>query len=87
MRESAYSKGRRYVTEGRLTVIEVTEHRISAFCKGDGHVYALGYRGNEWWCECPAISRNCSHLIALRLVTVSTKADHDDYRRHTERTS
>lgn len=68
-RESAHVKGRRYVVEGRLTVIEVTDSKISALCKGDGQVYALGMNQGGWWCECPAYSK-CSHLVALRLVTV-----------------
>lgn len=67
-REGADAKGRRYLTEGRLTVLECHDWQVSASCKGDsGHVYVLGYTRDGWWCECPAI--HCSHLVALQLVT------------------
>lgn len=72
MRESAFAKARRYVTEGRLLVTEVTTRRISALCRGDGKIYALGYTADGWRCDCPAVSRDCAHLRALRLVTVAT---------------
>jgi hypothetical protein len=69
MRESAETKGRRYLCEGRLVVERVDERRIAASCRGGGAVYRLGHDGTRWYCECPARSR-CSHLIALQLVTV-----------------
>lgn len=71
MRESVHAKARRYITEGRLLITEVGQDRISALCRGDGAIYDLGYRGTEWHCNCPAMTRRCSHLTALRLVTVA----------------
>jgi uncharacterized Zn finger protein len=72
MRENAFSKARRYLTEGRLLIVEVNNSRVSALCRGDGSIYSLGLSpGNGWHCECPAVSRSCAHLQALRLVTVS----------------
>ncbi len=71
-RESAHAKARRYLAEGRLLVIEVNEDRIAALCKGDGRVYSLGLAG-DWHCDCPALSRDCSHLRALRLVTIEAQ--------------
>jgi hypothetical protein len=68
-REGAETKGRRYLTEGRLLVEAVTAHRIDATCRGNGEVYAVGYQRGGWACTCPALGR-CSHLVALQLVTV-----------------
>ena len=70
MRESAATKARRYLTEGRLLVIEVAVDRIAALCRGDTGLYSLGYSAGDWACDCPARTRGCSHLRALRLVIV-----------------
>jgi uncharacterized Zn finger protein len=71
MRESAALKARRYLTEGRLLVLEVAVDRIAALCRGDTGLYSVGYGVGEWACDCPARSRRCSHLLALHLVTVA----------------
>ncbi len=68
MREGAEAKGRRYLTEGRLTVERVGDV-IEATCRGNGESYRLGHDGHAWWCSCPALSRRCAHLLALQLVT------------------
>lgn len=70
-RENVQVKGRRYLTEGRLTVERVGSGLIVASCRGDdGDVYQLGFdpRKGQWRCTCPARGR-CCHLVALRLVT------------------
>ena len=70
MREDAFGKGRRLLTEGRLIVQHVGEHRIIATCRGDsGEVYHLGLTTRRWNCDCPALGK-CSHLTALQLVCV-----------------
>jgi uncharacterized Zn finger protein len=75
MRESAEVKGRRYLTEGRLTLRHVGVDGVAAVVRGDGAWHRAGYMGGHWYCTCPALSANCSHLVALRLVTVApTKA-------------
>lgn len=75
MRESAYTKARRYLVEGRLLIVEVTDNYIHALCRGDsGTVYHLGL-DREWHCDCPASSRSCSHLRALKLVCVANTGD------------
>lgn len=71
-------KGRRLLTEGRLTILRV-DGAIVAECKGDsGEVYKLGYdprvRSGGWRCTCPALGR-CSHLVALQLVTVKPRQE------------
>lgn len=71
MRESAFNKARRYLTEGRLLVVAVNENRIDALCRGDGRIYSLGLNpGGVWSCDCPARTDQCAHLRALRLVTI-----------------
>jgi hypothetical protein len=48
-------------------------HWIVAECRGDsGVVYFLGYDPDkkEWRCGCEARGDSCSHLLALKLVTV-----------------
>jgi hypothetical protein len=72
-RESAADKGRRYLCEGRLQVLEVGPTVIRATCRGDGQVYRLGWWRGRWGCSCPAGSTfraSCAHLQALRLVVV-----------------
>ena len=73
-REDAATKGRRMLSEGRLTVERLSSNGlIVARCRGDsGAVYALGFDPDkgEWRCVCPAKGR-CSHLVALQLVTVA----------------
>jgi uncharacterized Zn finger protein len=75
-RESAVVKGRRYLSEARLTVERVDGDLIVASCRGDsGETYKLGFDpgAQEWRCACPARTR-CSHLVALMLVTVRKAA-------------
>lgn len=62
-------QGHPYLARGRIDVIEVTDDTIRATCRGDTGSYELGHHG-DWHCDCPARVRLCSHLIALRLVTV-----------------
>jgi len=73
-RENVQTKGRRLLTEGRLTVLVMNDSGlIAASCRGDSGEppYALGYdpRAREWRCTCEARGL-CSHLVALKLVTV-----------------
>jgi uncharacterized Zn finger protein len=68
--ENAADKGRRYLTEARLTVERVERDLVVASCRGDsGETYRLGFdpARQEWRCTCPARGR-CSHLVALMLV-------------------
>jgi uncharacterized Zn finger protein len=73
-RESAADKGRRLLVEGRLIVREIRPTgTIIAECRGDsGEVYTLGYnaRKRAWGCTCQEMKGQCSHLVALQLVTV-----------------
>lgn len=69
VKEGAPTKGRRYLTEGRVCVTEARRGHITARVRGDGTFYDCGYSNGGWWCLCPAMSTACAHLIAVRLVT------------------
>ena len=69
-RESAETKARRYLAEGRLEVVLVADDEIEATCRGDGAAYLLGWHG-AWHCSCPARTDRCAHLVALRLVVLA----------------
>lgn len=78
MRENVEDKGRRLLTEGRLTVERAggrTAPLIVAKARGDsGEVYDLGFDPGkrQWRCTCPAKGK-CSHLVALQLVTLAPR--------------
>jgi hypothetical protein len=74
-RETAAAKARRYLTEGRLTVLEVGPQIVRAVCRGDGAVYRLGWWRGSWGCTCQAsqFRADCAHLLALRLVVVEPR--------------
>lgn len=69
-REDFTTKARRYLAEGRLTVLHVGNPTIDATCRRDsGELYRVGYAPGGWACDCPAKGR-CAHLQALMLVTL-----------------
>jgi hypothetical protein len=72
VRENAESKARRYLTEGRVRIVACDEAAgtIVAEVRGSGTVYAAGHGPKGWSCDCPAKSKNCAHVLALRLITV-----------------
>jgi hypothetical protein len=81
--ETKAQKAERYLLEARITVLRAGggQPHIMACARGDsGAVYDLGYDANakEWRCTCEAnakFHRECSHLIALKRVTVKPKED------------
>jgi hypothetical protein len=72
VRENAEAKARRYLTEGRVRVIACDEAAgtIVAEVRGNGAIYAAGHGPAGWACDCDAKSKNCAHILALKLVTV-----------------
>ena len=64
-------KAARILASGRLKVISAGGDRITATCFGDtaDSVYEVGQDPGGWHCACPA-RRECSHIRALKLVTV-----------------
>ncbi len=67
--ENVRSKARRYLAEGRLTLLRVDADAVSAECRGGGAVYRVGFEDGAWSCTCPARGL-CCHLLALQSVTV-----------------
>lgn len=72
VRESAQSKGVRYLGEARLTVDRVDHDLVHATCRGQGAVYDVGHDQRGWYCTCPART-TCAHLTALQLVTIARR--------------
>ncbi len=73
MRETAAAKARRYLTEGRLRILEADELGgiAQVEVRGDsGRVYACGWDSEGTFCDCAARSHDCAHLQALRLVAL-----------------
>jgi hypothetical protein len=71
MRENSHAKARRYLLEARLQITRVDGGLIEAvFRSDDAVVYRLGHSEGRFWCSCPAISAECCHLRALKLVTI-----------------
>lgn len=70
-RENVETKGRRYLTEGRVLLRVLDEHAgiVQADVRGDGAVWSTGRDEGGWFCTCPARSR-CAHLVAVGLVVV-----------------
>jgi hypothetical protein len=69
-RESAETKARRYLCEGRVVVEAVDSKHIIASVRGSGVLHMTGYHPGGWFCSCDAKGR-CSHLLALQLITVA----------------
>ena len=80
-RENKQDKARRYLCEGRLTVLEVNRITgfIRAIVKGDGALHRVRHDGGEWHCSCPAL-RRCSHLLAVGLVVAPETQSRKGYR-------
>jgi uncharacterized Zn finger protein len=70
-REDAAAKGRRLLTEGRVTLHHVDGREVIASVRGDSaRIYSAGFRGHAWYCDCAALGR-CSHVVALMLVVLA----------------
>ena len=74
MRENAQAKARRLLSEGRLIVRRVDGPYVLAFVRGDGVMHRIESHGEIGTCTCPARGR-CSHLLAVGLVTATTRKD------------
>jgi uncharacterized Zn finger protein len=72
VREDAAAKAKRYLGEGRVRIVSCDEEAgtILAQVRGSGAIYAAGHGAKSWSCDCPAKSKNCAHILALKLVTV-----------------
>jgi uncharacterized Zn finger protein len=69
--ESAETKARRYLVEGRLEVQRIQDDAVLARCLGDeGDVYQVRWDSQRraWHCDCPACGPRCAHVLALARV-------------------
>jgi uncharacterized Zn finger protein len=67
-RETAAAKAQRYLVEGRVILVRVTESTALAKVRGSGQIWTVTASPAEWSCSCPARFR-CSHKLAVGLVT------------------
>jgi uncharacterized Zn finger protein len=69
-REATAVKARRYLAAGAVTVTQVDGDVADAVIRGDTGEHHAGHDpARGWHCTCPARGR-CSHVVALKLVTV-----------------
>ena len=71
VRESAETKARRYLVEGRLEVQRVDSQSVLARFLGDeGDFYRVHWdeARSRWACSCPAYGPRCAHVLALARV-------------------
>lgn len=74
-RESIDAKAPRYLAEGRITVTRLVGDEVTAVARGESGTYDLGHTpGRGWWCACPVRTDRCSHLAALWLITIKSRA-------------
>ncbi len=72
-RETIAAKAARYLAEGRVTVTRVAGDLADAIVMGDSGEHHVSHDPAGWRCTCPARVR-CSHVEALKLITVSRVA-------------
>ena len=72
MRETIDAKAQRYLTEARVRILHCDEEAgvIEAEVRGDSRRYSTGRDAEGWYCSCAARTRDCSHVRALRLITI-----------------
>jgi hypothetical protein len=70
--ETLDGKARRYLTEARVRILHCDEQDgiLEAEVRGDSRLHSAGRDEEGWFCSCPARTPNCSHVRALRLITV-----------------
>jgi hypothetical protein len=69
MRESAYDKATRLLTEARVTVQLVYRHRVFVRVRGADRFHSVTWNGDQGWrCSCPAMLPTCSHVFAAQRV-------------------
>lgn len=70
-RENAATKAMRLLTCGRVMVRYWTPERGQAWVRGDsGGVRRVDVAGGHWTCTCPGKGERCSHILAVKTVTV-----------------
>jgi hypothetical protein len=72
VRETVDAKARRYLVEARVRVLHCNEDAglLEAEVRDDRRLYSIQRVGEGWYCSCAARTQDCSHVRALRLVTI-----------------
>lgn len=70
--ESVTAKAARLLTSGAVTIVRVDGDLVDARVRGDSGTYMVRRDPAGWWCSCPVRRPDCSHITAVRLVTVAT---------------
>jgi len=72
VRERIDAKGGRYLVEARVRVLHCDEDNgvIEAEVRGDSRLYSTGRDAEGWYCSCAARVQDCSHVRALRPISV-----------------
>lgn len=77
-RETAHVKAGRLLATGAVVLLEVSPRRIVADVRGDHDRYRTSWTPIVGWqCTCPEMRGACSHLTAVRRVTVTQEPTHD----------
>ena len=71
------------IQDGRIIAIgdlsaAPTSDTIDATVSGDQGNYRVGCDPAGWYCSCPAHTRRCSHIVALKRVTVTSSRTPQD---------
>jgi uncharacterized Zn finger protein len=77
-RESAATRARRLLIEGRVAILSVHRQRVFALVRGDsGTTHQVVFTRNHWSCTCPARTK-CAHVGAVQLVVDLERLDGSD---------
>ena len=69
MRETAATKARRYLAEGRIIISTAEPGKVLAIARGTGQIHHAGYSAGSWWCTCETPNDRCSHIRAIQTIT------------------
>ena len=71
-KETAETKARRLLAEGRVRVLWSTDLAVTAHVRGDSGVYDVAWTRlpGRWSCTCACYGQSCSHVAAVKAITV-----------------
>jgi uncharacterized Zn finger protein len=68
---TAAEKAQTLLAQGRVQVKFCTDTLIQAAVRGDSSIYDVRWQRTQGWsCTCACFGLKCSHLAAVRLVTM-----------------
>ncbi len=73
-RQTVSDKASRLLSDGAVHVHRADEKRVSARVRGDSGNHDVNWQHGTWTCTCTcaAYGPRCSHIAAVRQVTMST---------------